>query len=384
MRRRRRRRDLEEDGWEGLLERGRDDRARRRLGLMLPLSQPWEPTPAAVAGGGRGRRLMARGVSAPPASVHLLSYLPISSPPSLQFVQYPPWRFQRGGPLLYRIEVWMMASNADLHAASAVTEDPPPTKKAATVAWKRPGNGSVLVVVALGSPIMDANTWPALPGLASPPPLTPPKASPMAAPPPTTDVVIPSVTLGNSGTPDANPDHDNLLSHWFYFFSDDNLCKDIFLRQHMDDQGWVPLSLIAGFNQTVFASYSDLAIHFMEHPGNITNSHTYQENVITSMENVMKFVIDESEDVQQDMPSCLLQDLASYLLKNVKKEEKGTPLDEYSKVVTSLFQDAIYSGVANNSDAPRKDTMADRKSFNKTISDESSQESSKLEQEAEA
>lgn len=40
------------------------------------------------------------------------------------------------------------------------------------------------------------------------------------------------------------------------------------------------------------------------------------------METVMKFVIDESEDVQQDMPSCLLQDLASYLLKNLKKEEK--------------------------------------------------------------
>ncbi|KAL5205737.1 hypothetical protein ABZP36_033946 [Zizania latifolia] len=88
------------------------------------------------------------------------------------------------------------------------------------------------------------------------------------------------------------------------------------------------------------------------------DSHTHQENVITSMENVMKFVIDESEDVQQDMPSCLLQDLTSYLLKNVKKEEKDTPLDEYSKVVTSLFQDALYSGVANNSDAPRKDTVS--------------------------
>ncbi|KAL5216830.1 hypothetical protein ABZP36_008231 [Zizania latifolia] len=99
----------------------------------------------------------------------------------------------------------------------------------------------------------------------------------------------------------------------------------------------------------------------------VTPCHTHQENVITSMENVMKFIIDESEDIQQDMPSCLLQDLASYLLKNVTKEEKDTPLDEYSKVVTSLFQDALHSGVADNSDAPRKDT-----------------ESSKLEQEAEA
>lgn len=40
-----------------------------------------------------------------------------------------------------------------------------------------------------------------------------------------------------------------LLSHLFNFCSDENLCKDIYLRKHMDDHGWVPLSLIAGFNQ---------------------------------------------------------------------------------------------------------------------------------------
>ncbi|XP_042463774.1 la-related protein 1C-like [Zingiber officinale] len=33
-----------------------------------------------------------------------------------------------------------------------------------------------------------------------------------------------------------------------YYFSVDNLCKDIFLRGKMDDQGWVPVSLIATFN----------------------------------------------------------------------------------------------------------------------------------------
>ncbi|KAL5210475.1 hypothetical protein ABZP36_006098 [Zizania latifolia] len=107
----------------------------------------------------------------------------------------------------------MMASNADPHAASAVAGDPPAdsppaAKKAATAAWKRPGNGAVPVVVAPGSPIMDADSWPALPGLAFSPLLTPPKASPKAVPPPATEVVIPSVTLGNSGAPDANPDHD--------------------------------------------------------------------------------------------------------------------------------------------------------------------------------
>ncbi|XP_023765829.2 la-related protein 1C [Lactuca sativa] len=32
-----------------------------------------------------------------------------------------------------------------------------------------------------------------------------------------------------------------------YYFSDDNLVKDDFLRSNMDDEGWVPITLIAGF-----------------------------------------------------------------------------------------------------------------------------------------
>ncbi|KAL9624821.1 MAG: hypothetical protein Q9160_000867 [Pyrenula sp. 1 TL-2023] len=34
-----------------------------------------------------------------------------------------------------------------------------------------------------------------------------------------------------------------------YYFSVDNLCKDIFLRKHMDSQGFVPLNFIAGFKR---------------------------------------------------------------------------------------------------------------------------------------
>uniref|UniRef100_A0A0D9VPP9 HTH La-type RNA-binding domain-containing protein n=1 Tax=Leersia perrieri TaxID=77586 RepID=A0A0D9VPP9_9ORYZ len=109
-----------------------------------------------------------------------------------------------------------MASNGEKHAvaAPAATESPPAAGKkaaaaAAAAAWKRPGNGAAVpVVVAPGSPIMDADSWPALPGLASPPPPPPPKASPKAAPPPSAEVVIPPVSLGNSGAPDANPDHE--------------------------------------------------------------------------------------------------------------------------------------------------------------------------------
>lgn len=34
-----------------------------------------------------------------------------------------------------------------------------------------------------------------------------------------------------------------------YYFSDDNLQKDFFLRNQMDEEGFVPISVIAGFNR---------------------------------------------------------------------------------------------------------------------------------------
>ena len=34
-----------------------------------------------------------------------------------------------------------------------------------------------------------------------------------------------------------------------YYFSLDNLCKDIFLRSKMDDAGWIPVVVIANFNR---------------------------------------------------------------------------------------------------------------------------------------
>lgn len=50
-----------------------------------------------------------------------------------------------------------------------------------------------------------------------------------------------------------------------YYFSQDNLCKDLFLRQNMDEQGWVPISLIAGFNRikhlTKDAQFILVALH---------------------------------------------------------------------------------------------------------------------------
>uniref|UniRef100_A0ACD5WQT4 Uncharacterized protein n=1 Tax=Avena sativa TaxID=4498 RepID=A0ACD5WQT4_AVESA len=100
-----------------------------------------------------------------------------------------------------------MASVAEPHAAIAGAGSPPPSLSpvAARRAWKRPENGPAPVLAAPGNPIMDAESWPALPGQLSPaPPPTPPRASPeAAAPPPSAEAVIAPVSLGNSSVKDG-------------------------------------------------------------------------------------------------------------------------------------------------------------------------------------
>ncbi|KAL0923523.1 hypothetical protein M5K25_007583 [Dendrobium thyrsiflorum] len=48
-------------------------------------------------------------------------------------------------------------------------------------------------------------------------------------------------------TPD--PQRAMLLKQIDYYFSPENLCKDTYLRNCMDEQGWVHISVIAGFNR---------------------------------------------------------------------------------------------------------------------------------------
>jgi len=40
-----------------------------------------------------------------------------------------------------------------------------------------------------------------------------------------------------------------LLNQIEFYFSKENLCSDVYLRQQMDGQGWVDISLIAGFKK---------------------------------------------------------------------------------------------------------------------------------------
>ncbi|XP_059639485.1 la-related protein 1C-like isoform X2 [Cornus florida] len=45
--------------------------------------------------------------------------------------------------------------------------------------------------------------------------------------------------------------HAKIVNQIDYYFSNDNLIKDTFLRRNMDDQGWVSIKLIAGFKKVM-------------------------------------------------------------------------------------------------------------------------------------
>ncbi|XP_071733102.1 la-related protein 1C-like [Rutidosis leptorrhynchoides] len=62
--------------------------------------------------------------------------------------------------------------------------------------------------------------------------------------------LLPPGALGPGFIPLMDPPLDDpVLKQIEYYFSDDNLVKDNFLRSHMDEEGWVPISLIAGFRR---------------------------------------------------------------------------------------------------------------------------------------
>ncbi|AQK72565.1 hypothetical protein ZEAMMB73_Zm00001d017197 [Zea mays] len=132
---------------------------------------------------------------------------------------------------------------------------------------------------------------------------------------------------------------------------------------------------------------NDMFHHFLR-----TVNSGHSEAVICCMETIMRLVIEESEDVQPQIASCLLQ--------NVRKEEKesssasfelaekvigtcreklkpvflqslkGTSLSEYSQIVASVCEDVSDDREDNNADPSGKDTVDDGKLSERTISDE--------------
>ncbi|CAM0146764.1 unnamed protein product [Urochloa decumbens] len=75
-------------------------------------------------------------------------------------------------------------------------------------------------------------------------------APPMVGPP-----AYPYFQAPSEPQPEPEPELDvekeraKLLNQIEFYFSKENLCSDVYLRQQMDGQGWVDISLIAGFKK---------------------------------------------------------------------------------------------------------------------------------------
>ncbi|TXG62218.1 hypothetical protein EZV62_013581 [Acer yangbiense] len=86
-------------------------------------------------------------------------------------------------------------------------------------------------------------------------PFIPPSVNPIwyyvAPPPPDALRGVNAVTYFH-----ATQLHCLIVKQIDYYFTKENLVKDIYLRQKMDDEGWVPIKLIAGFNKVKLLTFN--------------------------------------------------------------------------------------------------------------------------------
>ncbi|KAG8071423.1 hypothetical protein GUJ93_ZPchr0006g41887 [Zizania palustris] len=195
---------------------------------------------------------------------------------------------------------------------------------------------------------------------------------------------------------------------------DDDVMKDVFSImvgsfEKLDDMESPLFGRIVSILETVAKVRScvvmldlecDDLIQQMFHNFLSTVSSNHSETVITCMTTIMKLVIDESEEVQIPIAECLLQhakttlketSTASFELSEKVIGEcseklkpvflqllKGSPLNEYSNIVTSVCEDDSGVREYTNADPSGKDMVDDGKLSERTISDELPHESLKL------
>ncbi|KAL3031699.1 hypothetical protein AAZX31_02G043200 [Glycine max] len=63
--------------------------------------------------------------------------------------------------------------------------------------------------------------------------------------------------------PSDNQLHTKIVNQIDYYFSNENLVKDIYLRRNMDDQGWVTINLIAGFKKVSCLGVFDWLVFYL-------------------------------------------------------------------------------------------------------------------------
>ena len=134
-----------------------------------------------------------------------------------------------------------------------------------------------------------------------------------------------------------------------YYFSVDNLCKDMFLRKYMDSQGWVPLKVIAGFrriksltdNVDILRSVCSQLTTVEYMPGQ-----TWDEDRLRRRDEWHKFVLNQDErnpEAQNDGPE-ILPSLAGDALMNGYAQYSDPYITSVSQTRNPSWQQNIFAG----------------------------------------
>ncbi|KAF7831505.1 la-related protein 1A [Senna tora] len=142
-----------------------------------------------------------------------------------------------------------------------------------------------------------------------------------------------------SMSPETQALRDNIVKQIEYYFSDENLQNDHYLISLMDDQGWVPISTIAGFKRVKKMS---IDIPFILDALQSSNTVEVQDEKIRRQDNWSKWIRVSSGNSASSMASSL-------------QSQQSQPVDDTTKSVAN--GDAIGDRTKATSEETLKDTL---------------------------
>eukprot|EP01025_Chloroclados_australasicus_P012125 TRINITY_DN1552_c0_g1_i2.p1 TRINITY_DN1552_c0_g1~~TRINITY_DN1552_c0_g1_i2.p1 ORF type:complete len:839 (-),score=133.22 TRINITY_DN1552_c0_g1_i2:915-3431(-) len=130
-----------------------------------------------------------------------------------------------------------------------------------------------------------------------------------------------------------------------YYFSFDNLIKDIFLRGKMDSNGWIPLQVVASFNRMRMLTQSIPEIIRALQDSTLIEL-GYGGTMIRKKEGWEQFVLplsqrDSAHQVENEDPSAAQAPIPPEILRPIKKAEIATIENTASQLAHSLRNNAV-------------------------------------------
>lgn len=106
------------------------------------------------------------------------------------------------------------------------------------------------------------------------------------------------------GKPLADEHKDAVKAQIEFYFSTDNLCKDVFLRQHMDEEGWTPLDLISSFKRVRWYKATVAECAELMADSNVVEADSAKKQLRLKDEVIRKKWINSTKGPAEDSPSA--------------------------------------------------------------------------------